>query len=551
MRGLVVAAVAAAVAAAAAVPAVASAKPFAQRTAASKRPTTAQVVPRRILARAPSFGTIRHTSSAPLTATHVEVTGTPSSSVIDTPENKLSRCLSIRGGHDEITGESTDWKSCTAYSTVGIINLLPPDDQKDVGTTLARHLEEELLPTSLSCDDDNAGPKLICLPSVGGEPSALVGNFGGSSEGSTSDASTLASHETIGTVSDTVYVVTKKGDEKDNDAAMDGIVSVLQGLARRMDGNSSNESKPRLVVYIQNHADHQDYVRYLLRSALAKLSVDDSKSKWDSISALQRDVDVVVLPYSADNVVEMAATGRMFASHRQNDAPKAVPLSSFEALATQVYQALSRSAATGIEFHAVSAVSKNNELSDIDEVTNSEAFAESGAVGETDDMNYDDAPSELESENPVEYDDISAETESVDGADDGAKPVPLDAPKETARSSPVDPDMILAELTGASRRILLGCERKMGDLEAKQDEFLLNSDQGMPILEFGSDAQAIVDYAAASFEKVAADATGAAEIDDSIQAQIQGEKDKAGVSFLPIELFLQLYSHIFSSFIYH
>ena len=64
----------------------------------------------------------------------------------------------------------------------------------------------------------------------------------------------------------------------------------------------------------------------------------------------------------------------------------------------------------------------------------------------------------------------------------------------------------------------------MGDLEAKQDEFLMNSNQGMPILEFGSDAQAIIEYAATSFVEIAADSTGTAEIDDSIQAQIQGEK---------------------------
>ena len=245
-----------------------------------------------------------------------------------------------------------------------------------------------------------------------------------------------------------------------------------------------------------------------------KLQKENSESKWNSISDLQNDVGIVALPYTAENTSEMAATGRMFASHSHSDAPNDLPLSSFEALATQLYRALSRSAAAAIEFYAVSSVSASVE-SDDETMPGPKAFAKDDGVGETDDVYNDDASSELENEAPVEDDDISVETESIDGTE----PAPLDVPNESARQ------MMLSELTGASRRILLECERRMGDLEAKQDEFLLNSDQGMPILEFGSDAQAIIYYAAASFEEKAEDATGTAEIDDSIQAQIEGEKE--------------------------
>ena len=340
-------------------------------------------------------------------------------------------------------------------------------------------------------------------------------------------------------MSDTIYVLVKEGNDKDNETAISGIASVFKGLARSMGEHSNNGSKPRLVIYIQTpRADHQGSVRYLLRSALAKLREGHSALKWDSIPTLQRDVDIVALPYTAENISEMATTGKMFASHGQNDSQKAVPLSSFETLATQVYHALSGGVAAGVEFHAVSSVSGTVVETDMVELTDSEAFAESGALSEMDDINYDDVSSELESEGHAEYDGVSIEVDSVD-----ADPVPLDAPKGTAQSSPLDPEMLLAELTGASRRILLECERKMGDLEAKQDEFLLNSDQGMPILEFGGDAQAIIDYASASFDEIAADATGTADIDDSIQAQIQGEKDMAGVFFLHMELSLHLYSH--------
>ena len=532
MRGLVVAAFAGAAAAATA-PVVVFSTPFMQRTGQLNNQ-------RGIFSRHRRnnlFGIIPNHHPPLSSATHVEGRETPSSSVTDRHGNGLERYLSIRGGYDEDIAEIAEWESCTAYSTVGIINLLPPDDREDVGNSLARRLEEKLLPSSSQVDDD-AGPKLICLPSVG-ESSALVGTFGGNLDESASDT-TLASYETIGTVSDAIYVLVKEGGDKDNETAISGIASVFKGLARSMGEHSNNGSKPRLVIYIQTpRADHQGSVRYLLRSALAKLREGHSALKWDSIPTLQRDVDIVALPYTAENISEMATTGKMFASHVQNDSQKAVPLSSFETLATQVYHTLSGGVAAGVEFHAVSSVSGTVVETDMVELTDSEAFAESGALSEMDDINYDDVSSELESEGHAEYDGVSIEVDSVDGAD----PVPLDAPKGTAQSSPLDPKMLLAELTGASRRILLECERKMGDLEAKQDEFLLNSDQGMPILEFGGDAQAIIDYASASFDEIAADATGTADIDDSIQAQIQGEKDMAGVFFLPMELSIHLYSH--------
>ena len=501
-QGLVVAAVAAA-----AIPAAVSAKPFA-RCAASNRPM-AQVGRRSIVARAPLFGIHQHPSLTPPDTTHVEVLTssmeTPSSSsVADEHSNEVGRYLSIRGGHNDNIAESAEGDSCTTYSTVGIINLAPPDDQEDVGTRLARHLEEELLPSS-SHADDGVGPKILGLPNVG-ETSALVGNFVGNSDESTSDAP----YETIGILSDTVFVLMKEEDEEDNEASIlvDGIASVLNGLARR---EGRDGSKPRLVIYIQSHADHQGYVRCLLRSALANLQEDNSESEWDSISALQSDVDIVALPYNAQNVAQMAATGKIFASHSQSDAPKAVPLSSFEALATQVYRALSRSADAGVDFHAVSALSEIDELSDL------ETIDESVGVGDAD----DDASPDVEREAPAECDHIGVETELLHDAE----PAPLDTSKETANHRLFDSAMVLSELTGGSRRILLECERKMGDLEAKQDEFLLNSDQGMPILEFGGDAEAIIDYAAASFDEIAEDATGAVEIDDSIQAQIEGEND--------------------------
>ena len=87
-----------------------------------------------------------------------------------------------------------------------------------------------------------------------------------------------------------------------------------------------------------------------------------------------------------------------------------------------------------------------------------------------------------------------------------------------------DPDLIFTELTAASRRILLECEEKMSDLEAKQDEFLLNSEEGMPILEFGIDVQAIIAYAIESFDQIVEKVTLGAAVDDAIGTQINGEK---------------------------
>ena len=87
-----------------------------------------------------------------------------------------------------------------------------------------------------------------------------------------------------------------------------------------------------------------------------------------------------------------------------------------------------------------------------------------------------------------------------------------------------DPDMIFTRLTAASRRIMQTCEEKMRDLEAKQDEFLLNSEEGMPILEFGSDAQAIIAYAIESFDQIVQEATLGTAVDDAIDKQINGKK---------------------------
>ena len=506
---LVVAAAAVAAAAAFAAPAAVDAAPLSHRNN-KKNKVHHGIFSRRHPNR--PFGITAAHPPARSSATHVEVMETPSPVIDDKQRNGLGRYLSVRGGYDENVHESAEWDSCTAYSAVGIINLLPPDNQGDVGRNLAQHLEEELLPSLPSHVENNDGPMIICLPNDS-ETSALVGKFAGNSDERTSET-TLASYETIGTVSDTIYILVKEEDEEDNEAAIDAFASALKGLARKSGGESDNGSKPRLVVYIQPRGDDQSYVKDLLRSALAKLQKENSESKWNSISDLQNDVGIVALPYTAENTSEMAATGRMFASHSHSDAPNDLPLSSFEALATQLYRALSRSAAAAIEFYAVSSASASVE-SDDETMSGPEAFAKDDGVGETDDVYNDDASSELENEAPVEDDDISVETESIDGTE----PAPLDVPNESARQ------MMLSELTGASRRILLECERRMGDLEAKQDEFLLNSDQGMPILEFGSDAQAIIYYAAASFEEKAEDATGTAEIDDSIQAQIEGEKE--------------------------
>ena len=165
MRGLVVAAFAGAAAAATA-PVAVSATPFMQRT--GQLNNQRGIFSRRRQNNLFGITTKHHTllSSAP----HVEGRETPSSSVADRHENGLGRYLSIRGGYDENIAEIAEWNSCLSYSTVGIINLLPADDREDVGNSLARRLEEELLPSSSQVDDD-AGPKLICLPS-GCEPAA-------------------------------------------------------------------------------------------------------------------------------------------------------------------------------------------------------------------------------------------------------------------------------------------------------------------------------------------------------------------------------------------
>jgi len=94
---------------------------------------------------------------------------------------------------------------------------------------------------------------------------------------------------------------------------------------------------------------------------------------------------------------------------------------------------------------------------------------------------------------------------------------------------------------------MLECEEKMYDLEAKQDEFLLNSEQGMPILEFGGDSQDIIEFVLEKFQQTVKDAISGVAVDDAVETQINEMKmnlllDVAGDSGLRHLFELQLQS---------
>ena len=418
-----------------------------------------------------------------------------------------ARCVSIRGG-----AGGHDWDSYTDYSTVGIINLLPLDDN-EVGASLARHLEDELLPSSsLSHAVIGTGSKIFGLPRDEGI-SVLVGTFSHVSDDGACER--MAPYETVGTLCDTTFLLLD-GSEEGRFGEIDKIASFLNGIKRRLGGVPTG-LRPRLVFYLRHHLDDDDnpqqYVTALLRSALARVSNKSGTDEfWPSIAELQRFADIAIIPYSQTTLSEAVAAGKVFASQSEKYQPKDLSFSSFQMLARQVYHALLPNSdnADEIEFESLDAsISANRDIVEAINSEQSEADYEEQIDGEATDFvdvpsyNDDDDVQEKEimySENP--YDDTP-----VDEATNGFVP-----------------DMIFTQLTAASRRIMQTCEEKMGDLEAKQDEFLLNSEEGMPILEFGSDAQAIITYAIESFDEIVQGATLGTAVDDAIDKQINGKK---------------------------
>ena len=435
-------------------------------------------------------------------ATHVEAAASAYE------DDGWARCLSIRGGAGE-----RDWDFCTDYSTVGIINLLQLDDN-EVGASLARHLEDELLPSSsllVARADVGIGSKIFCLP-IEKDTSVLVGAFSPVPDDGACER--MAPCETIGTLCDTTFLLLD-GSKEGRDGEIDKIASFLNGIKRRLGGVPTG-LRPRLVFYVQHHLDDDDnpqrYVTALLRSALARVSnKSGSDDLWSSIAELQRFADIAIIPYSPTTTLsEVVAAGKVFASQSEKQL-KNLPLSSFQMLARQVYHALSPNSdnADEIEFEALDAsISANRDIVEAISSEQSEADYEEQIDGEATD--FVDVPS---------YDDDDVQEEESIYSENSYDDTPVDE-----ATSDCDPDMMFTQLTAASRRIIQTCEEKMRDLEEKQDEFLLNSEEGMPILEFGSDAQAIVTYAIEAFDQLVQEATLGTAVDDAIDKQINGKK---------------------------
>ena len=417
-----------------------------------------------------------------------------------------ARCLSICGGAD-----GRDWGLYTDYSTVGIINLSPLDDN-EVGASLARHLEHELLPSSSqSRADVGTGSKIIGLPRDEDIP-VLAGTFPRVSDDGACEK--MASYETIGILCDTTFLLLG-GSEEGRGGAIDKIASFLNGMKRRVGGGPAGQ-RPRLVFYVQHHENDDDnpqrYVTALLRSALARISNESaSDALWSSVAELQRFADIAIVPYSRETLSEVVATGKVFASQSEKYQPKDLPLSSFQVLARQVYHALLPNShnADEIEFTVLDAsISAVHAVEDATILDQSET--EHGQEIDLTESNDEDVPSYNDNDN-IQEDELM---DSENPYDD----TPIDETNE------MDLGKIFTQLTAASRRIMLKCEAKMSGLEAKQDEFLLNSEEGMPILEFGIDVQAIIAYAIESFDQIVEKVTLGAAVDDAIGTQINGEK---------------------------
>jgi len=294
----------------------------------------------------------------------------------------------------------------------------------------------------------------------------------------------------------------------------------------------------------------------------------------ETLEELEREVDIVVLPYTPSDGGRLPVPdSEIISSPLLATLEKDMPLSALRTLTSRIYAALlgadAAAASDGsdaeIEFDLVDITSRGNdgvwagpfeEGEDYEDYEDAVDALSDGVQKHPDgsglyDMNYDD-----------DYYDDSIIHESSAGfvvvddeeedEEDGVAPTVTSPPQqpedvhhdhdntsdeEAESHGPIVPEEppvmeeqaqdVLVELDTIARRILSDFQGEMSILEAKQDDTLLDSEKSMPILEFGRDAQNILEGAIDAFQD-AAEAivrSGEGDIDDNIfDAQVEETK---------------------------
>ena len=392
-----------------------------------------------------------------------------------------------------------------------------------------------------------------------------------------------------------------------NDSAlMDGVGRLLRGIQRRLlaAGENGHGSRPQLVFYVREGEEEEDnsysysgihshevlaaatshdletMVDDLLRLALLsgrgrgknRDGGGDDGGAIETLEELEREVDIVVLPYTSDDGRLPVPDAGIISSPLLATPEKELPLSALRTLTSHVYAALLSDAGAAsdgsdaeIEFDVVDVTSREDDDNvsagpfegdeDYEEYEDEVEALSDGVQKQPEgtglyDVNYDD-DYYVDSVHESSAEFVAVDDEEQDEEDDVAPTVtslpqqPQDVyhdhdnisdeeaeshgPMISDEPSPVLEEKIqdiLVELETITRRIQLDCQGKMSNLEAKQDDVLLDPDKSMPILEFGRDAQNILEGAIDSFQDAAEAivSSGEGDIDNDFDAQAEGKR---------------------------
>lgn len=446
--------------------------------------------------------------------------------------------LDLRGGDSRYSATN----DCYEYITVGIINFLHEsvagkqvpliDEDGDessasstsTSTPTSYASAEELIMrfASTTCDIHCT---LLGLPSA--SRYALIGEF--QCKARTNQA--LSSYETISTLSDTsILLINAKYMKSNDDDLLEGIGRLIRGIERRVGGSCS---RPRMVVYVRQEDGFSEEPRVLAEKALllALSRKIQENGIINTLEDLERAVDIIVLPYSTDESIAASIISIL-----DTDVENDLPLSMIQTLAHQVCASLLGTASTYdghelISFQSVGIASVEDTSVYLSEDIDEEEGVVLSAVAQPEAARDDDNDSSHESLGNSRSPDAeggegnaaSPQLQLKAGYDgDGNSDLFNESIQEEGAED--DQQQILLELNVITHRILSDCQDKMSVLEAKQDEVLLDPDNSMPILEFGRNAQSILEGAMDAFQDaIDAIAVGGGDVNGELEVHIEGK----------------------------
>ena len=468
-----------------------------------------------------------------------------------------------RGGDTDLAVGGHDWVACNDYALIGLISFLQDgrgDPSRDGGkgkgapvgggraSTAVGRLVSEFLCGSSSRSRVHC--RMLGIPAAPG-PAVLRGTFRG--RPGTHEAWSF--YDVVGGLCDATVIaidVQSLGTAE----VIAGLACLLRGMQRRVDDGPT----PRLVLALRDaEGDAEGYVATSTRQQKQKLGeeiialvyreiVGGGASAAELEEELRDLVDLRVVNYecgnggwNGDGVLRAAGlsldAGRGQLPETSVRRKKDVPLAGIERLATGLYSSLLvRPVTAGVAEPNESGshlVHFDHALIEIDAFPDP---VEGQSIGGYEDrahpkrgeetvyeMQQGDAGAGMDvlpagkEEADLQMEPSRTETRLKDLSDSSSTQdheATINA-KEKEATSVAWPNLsesrggsialINETLQSASSRIIATAEKKMTNLAAKQEDNLLDPNKPMPILEFGSDAQRILEDAEAEFDAILAE----------------------------------------------